>query len=119
MFITLSCQKDEPTAITCNVSYTISQMPLSEGDHLQITDFKITPVPASLEITVSKVEFFLGNRLMGSVDRPPYELDYELPTLPDGEHLLQIDVFLKADGYDDTTIWIKQNVSIQNTLNDE
>jgi hypothetical protein len=82
------------------------------GDHILISDFKVDPILPSNGINIQKVDFFLGNRQIASSQMPPFELDYEIPDLPEGEHLLQVDVHLSASGYDDTTIWIKQNIVI-------
>lgn len=108
-----SCSKEEePNPIECEVSYNLPATDFVIGEHLVINTIEITPVVPPSGVKVKKVAFFLGNRNIGTCPAPPYELDYEIPELPEGEHLLQIDVHLTADGYDDTTIWIKQNIRI-------
>lgn len=108
-----SCDKDnEPNPIECNISYKISSTSVSQGDHLLITDFEVTPKLPTTGVNIQKVEFFLGNKKIASCVYPPYELDYEIPDLLEGEHLLQIDVHLTAEDFDDTTIWLQQNIKI-------
>jgi hypothetical protein len=108
-----ACEKDsEPNPIECNISYKLSLTSFAVGDHILISDFKVDPILPSNGINIQKVDFFLGNRQIASSQMPPFELDYEIPDLPEGEHLLQVDVHLSASGYDDTTIWIKQNIVI-------
>lgn len=106
-----SCEK-EPIAIECEISYKISSETVEIGDHLHIREFKITPISPLTGIEIQKVEFYLGNRKINTCNFPPYELDYEIPDLPIGDHLLQIDVYLTANGYDNTTYWLRQNIKI-------
>lgn len=106
-----SCEK-EHIPIECEISYEITSETLTIGDRLHINGFKITPISPANNINIKKVEFYLGNRKIGTSNFPPYELDYEIPDIPSGDHLLQIDVYLTADGYDDTTYWLRQNIKI-------
>lgn len=109
------CDKDtEPNPIECEISYRISSLSFDIGEHLVVSDFQIKPISPSNGVDIKKVEFFLGNKKIGSCLYPPYELDYEIPELPEGEHLFQIDVQLVANGYDDTTVWIRRNITINN-----
>lgn len=105
-----NCEK-EPT-IECEITYEISSQTLENGDHLLISGFNITPISPLSGIDIQKIEFYLGNKKIGTCNFPPYELDYEIPNLPTGNHLLQIDVYLAANGYDDTTYWLRKNIKI-------
>ena len=118
--VTLGCEKDsEPNPIKCEISFKMSSTSLSVGDHLSINNFEITPVLPSTGISIQKIEFFLGNKKLSSCSFPPYELDYEVPDLPEGKHLLQIDVHLEAPGYDNTTIWLRQEIEINKSQTNE
>ena len=111
--LTWSCEKDnEPNPIKCDISFKMSSTSLSVGEHLYISDFEITPVLPSTGIGIQKIEFFLGNKKLSTCSFPPYELDYEVPDLPEGKHLLQIDIHLEAQGFDNTTIWLRQEIEI-------
>jgi len=107
------CEKDsELNPIKCDIKYKISSDSFEIGEHININDISIIPIVPSSGIDIQKVEFFLGNKNIGTCLYPPFELDYEIPDLPIGEHLLQIDVYLTANGYDNTSLWIKQNIEI-------
>ncbi len=116
VLLACSCDKDsESNPIECDITYGISSVSLTEGEHLYINNFKITPKVPLNGIEIQKVEFYLGNRNIGSCYMPPYELDYIIPNLPVGEHQLQIDVHLTADGFDNTIIWLRRNIRINET----
>ena len=107
-----SCEK-ESNPIECDISYEMSSEMLTIGDHLHISGFKIIPISPLTGIDIQKVEFYIGNRKIHTCNFPPYELDYEIPDLPIGDHILQIDVYLTADGYNETTYWLRQNIKIK------
>lgn len=114
------CENDtEPNPIECNVSCNISSVSFEVGDHILISDINIIPILPTNGIEIEKVEFFLGNKKINSCPFPPFELDYEIPDMPEGEHLLQIDIHLSASGYDNTTLWIKQNIEIKKSQTTE
>jgi hypothetical protein len=111
--ILCACEdNNEPKPIVCNVTFNLSSTSLEVGEHLLINDFMVSPISPSNGVDIQEIDFFLGNKKIASSQLPPFELDYEIPDLPDGEHLLQIDVHLSASGYDNTTMWIKQNIVI-------
>lgn len=119
-FLLWSCNKDsDPNPINCEISYKISAISLNIGDHLIISDFNLTPILPQSGITINKVEYFLGNKKIKSNDIPLYDLNYEIPDMAEGTYLLQIDVHLSAEGYDKTTIWLKQNIEIKEPLINE
>lgn len=118
--VTCGCEKDgEPNPIKCEISFKMSSISLSTGEHLSISDFEITPVLPSTGVNIQKIEFFLENKKLSSCSFPPYELDYEVPDLPEGKHLLQIDIHLEAQGYDNTTIWLRQEIEINKPQTNE
>lgn len=113
LFLLYSCKKDEPLeSIECRITYDISATDFTEGDQLIVDNLKITPTNPISGVTIKKVEYYLGNKLIESSIVPPYKLVYSIPSLSIGSHLLQIDIHLSAEGYANTIVWLKQNINI-------
>ena len=113
LLLLYSCKKDEPLeSIECRITYDISATDFTEGDQLIVDNLKIIPTNPILGVTITKVEYYLGNKLIESSIVPPYKLVYSIPSLPIGSHLLQIDIHLSAEGYANTIVWLKQNINI-------
>ncbi|MDE5881350.1 MAG: hypothetical protein K2H60_06435 [Muribaculaceae bacterium] len=113
LLLLYSCKKDEPLdSIECRITYDISATDFTEGDQLIVDNLKIIPTNPISGVTIKKVEYYLGNKLIESSTVPPYKLVYSIPSLPIGSHLLQIDIHLSAEGYANTIVWLKQNINI-------
>lgn len=118
-----SCKSDdipESFTIDCDLSWNGPELPdggmlLIDGldiGTLTITyeDGLVTTVPSPV---VDRVEYFIGNRLIGTSQTPPYGLEHSLDGLPVGTHQFRVDIVMKeVPQVDDFRVWFTRSLFI-------
>lgn len=120
-----SCKSDNlPESFTLRCDLYWNGPELANGDMLEIESVEIGTLTLTDEdglVTtvdnpvVDRVEYFIGNRLIGQSSTPPYRRSYQLADLPLGTHQFRIDIVLKdVPAIDDFRVWMTRDLMIVN-----
>lgn len=118
-----SCKSDDlPESFTLQCDLYWNGPQLANGDILEIESVEIGTLTLTdqegLVTTVNhpvidRVEYFIGNRLIGQSSTPPYRYTYQLADLPLGTHQFRIDIVLKdVPEIDDFRVWMTRDLLI-------
>lgn len=118
-----SCKSDdipESFTIDCGLSWNGPTLPCGGMllvDGLDIGMLTLTyedgPVTTVSDPVVDRVEYFIGNRLVGTSKTPPYVLEHNLDGLPAGTHQFRVDIVMRdVPQVGDFRVWFTRSLLI-------
>lgn len=116
---TASCSKDkEPDVITAQIDIEWNGPELASDDLLQVSEARISDVKFNGEAKatphIEKVQYFIGNRLIGESSAAPYSVESPIDNFKKGKNTFRVDfVFGTIEGLKVRRAWAEYDLIIQ------